>query len=355
MKALIFNGPRDIRFESYDDPIMKTPNGAIVKVSMCSICGSDLHMYHGDTIGHMDYGKTRHRFCTGHEFIGEVVEVGPHTHTVKLGDQVLAQGGTGCGSCSKCQSGQANKCSKLTAFGISPELEGGQAEYVFVPNADFTLMKTAAVNPDEALSDEHAILLTDAMATAYFGLMRAEIKPGGSVAIIGLGPIGLLAVELAFAMGAAQVIAVDPVLKRRQVAERLGALALEPGKELRGKVRDLTNGAMVGSLLEASGAPKATESILSIIGYEGTVSCVGLPQKEAVVSLYKMINYNLTVRAGVCPVSDMWPALVPLINSGRIKGEGIFTHSFNLSEGPEAYRLFDAREDGIIKVMIKVD
>jgi threonine dehydrogenase-like Zn-dependent dehydrogenase len=97
MKALVFNGPRDIRYETYDDPIMGTPNGAIVKVSMCSICGSDLHMYHGDTIGRMDYGGTSHRFCTGHEFIGEVVEAGPHTHTLKVGDKVLAQGGTGVG------------------------------------------------------------------------------------------------------------------------------------------------------------------------------------------------------------------------------------------------------------------
>ena len=300
-------------------------------------------------------GETDHRFCTGHEFIGEVVEAGPHAHTVKVGDKVLAQAGTGCGTCAQCMSGHANKCSKMTAFGIGPALEGGQAEYVFVPNADFTLMKTATINPDEALSDEHSILLTDAMATAYFGLSRADIKPGGTVAIIGLGPIGLLAVELAFAMGAAQVIAVDPVLKRREVAKKLGAHVFEPGKELRAKVRDLTNGAMASSLLEASGALKATESILSIIGYNGTVSCVSLPKREAMVSLYKMINFNLTVRAGICHISDMWPALVPLINSGRVKGEGVFTHSFNLSDGAEAYRQFDAREDGIIKVMIKVD
>jgi len=350
MKALVFNSPRDIRYETYDDPVIRTSNGAIVKVAMCSICGSDLHMYHGDTIGRMDYSAGGHRFCTGHEFIGEVVEVGPHAHTLKVGDKVLAQGGTGCGSCMSCLSGQSNKCSKATAFGISPELEGGQAEFVFIPNADFTLMKT-----EGALSDEHAILLTDAMATAYFGLTRADIKPGGSIAIIGLGPIGLLAVELAFVMGASQVIAVDPVAKRRAVAEKLGAVTFKPGKELRAKVRDVTNGEMVGSLLEASGAPKATESILSIIGYGGTVSCIGLPRREAAVSLFKMLNFNLTVRAGVCPVSEMWPALVPLITSGRVKGEGIFTHSFDLSDGAEAYRQFDAREDGLIKVMIKVD
>jgi len=198
------------------------------------------------------------------------------------------------------------------------------------------------------LSDERAISLTDAMATTFVGLSRANIKPGGSVAIIGLGPIGLLAVELAFAMEEATVIAVDPVLKRRQVASGLGAVALEPGSELRAKVRDLTNGAMMGSLLEASGAPKAVDSILSIIGVGGTVSCIGLPPRDANVSLFKMINLNLTVRAGVCPVGEMWPTLLPLINSGRIKGEGIFTHHFDLSEGAEAYRLFNAREDGVI-------
>ncbi len=350
MKALVFNGPSDIRYETYDDPIMSTSNGAIVKVSMCSICGSDLHMYHGDTIGRTDYSADGHRFCTGHEFIGEVVEVGPHTHTLKVGDKVLAQGGAGCGSCVSCLSGQSNKCRKATAFGIGPELEGGQAEYTFVPNADYTLMNT-----EGALSDEHAILLTDAMATAYFGLMRSGLKPGGAIAIIGLGPIGLLAIELAFVFGASRVIAVDPVLKRREVAEKLGAISFEPGDDLRGRVRDLTNGAMVGSVLEASGAPKATDSILSLIGLGGTVSCIGLPRKEAVVSLFKMINLSLTIRGGICPVGEMWPALIPLVNSGRIKGEGIFTHRFKLSDGAEAYRLFDAREDGVIKVMINVD
>jgi len=257
MKALVFNGPSDIRYESYADPQMKTPNGAIVKVRMCSICGSDLHMYHGDTIGNLDYGDTNHKFCTGHEFIGEVVEVGKDAHSLKVGDQVLAQGGTGCGSCENCLTGNPGQCRNATAFGIGPTLEGGQAEYVFVPNADFTLMKT-----DGAVSDEHAILLTDALATAY---------------------------------------------------------SLNPGPDLRAKVRDLTNGAMVSSLLEASGAPK-----------------------------------DVTVRGGICPVSQMWPALVPLINSGRIKGEGLFTHTFNLSDGAEAYRLFNAREDDVIKVMINV-
>ena len=349
MKALVFNGPSDIRYEAYADPQMKTPNGAIVKVRMCSICGSDLHMYHGDAIGKMDYGDTNHKFCTGHEFIGEVVEVGKDAHSLKVGDQVLAQGGTGCGSCENCLTGNPGLCRRATAFGIGPTLEGGQAEYVFVPNADFTLMKT-----DGAVSDEHAILLTDAMATAYFGLTRTDMTPGGTLAIVGLGPIGLLAVELAFVLGAAKVIAIDPVANRRDVATSLGAIALNPGPDLRAKVRDLTNGAMVSSLLEASGAPKAVESVLSIIGFNGTVSCIGLPKKETSVSLFRMVNMNVTVRGGICPVSQMWPALVPLIASGRIKGEGLFTHNFNLSDGAEAYRLFNAREDDVIKVMINV-
>ena len=349
MKALVFNGPKNIQYETYKDPELQTPNGVIVRVTKCSICGSDLHMYHGDKIGKMDYSADGHRFCTGHEFIGEVVEAGSDVHALKPGDKVLAQGGTGCGSCSACLSHNPSKCRKATAFGISPALEGGQAEYAFVPNADYTLLKT-----EGALSDDHAILLTDAWATAYFGLTRADPKPGGTVAIIGLGPIGLLATELAFALGAAQVIAIDPVAERRQLAVNLGAIAVAPSDDLPAQVRDLTNGAMVGSILEASGAPQAVASILSIISYGGTVSCIGLPRQEASVSLFKMINLNATVRAGVCPVKEMWPALLPLVTSGRIKGEGIYTHAFDLSEGAEAYRLFEAREDGVIKVMINV-
>ena len=350
MKGLVFNGPRDIRYENFEDPKLETPNGVIVNVSKCSICGSDLHIYHGDNISNQKYDADAPKFCVGHEFIGEIVESGPDVHTFKTGDKVLSAGGAGCGKCDKCLSGKPLECRYLTAFGTSEFLHGGQAEYVFVPNADQTLLKT-----NDVITDEHALLLTDAMATAYFGLTRADVKPGDRVAIVGLGPIGIIGVELAFLMGAAEVFAIDPVAHRREAAEALGAKAFEPGREGIHAIRDATEGKGPECVFEASGASKAIESVLRIVRPEGTVSFIGLPQPGDALNMQLLLFKNVTARGGVARVQDTWPALTPLLASGRLKAAGLFSHNFKLSEGAEAYRTFDARDDGVVKIMINVD
>lgn len=348
MKALVFNGPRDIRFESYADPVLRSPNSAIVKVTACSICGSDLHMYHGAHIGSTDYSANSTKFCCGHEFIGEVVEAGPEVHRFRTGQKVLAAGGTGCGRCTACRAGQGSACPHSTAFGIGPALEGGQAEFVCIPNADATL------HARDGLSDEQALLLTDALATSYFGLTRAEPKPGGTVAIIGLGPIGLLGIELAFLLGASRVFAIDPVASRRAMAERLGAIALAPGPELVPQLRELTGGRGAQSVFEASGASSAIASALPLVASRGTVSFIGIPEPHDTLPLPLILFKNVTVRGGVCDVQNMWPHLMPLLLQGRIRAEGLFTHQFNLAQGAEAYALFDSRDDGVIKIRIDV-
>ncbi len=348
MQALVFNGPRDIRYESYADPKLRSDNSVILKVESCSICGSDLHMYHGAHIGNTEYGSDIPKFCVGHEFIGEVVEAGGDVHGFKVGDKVLAAGGTGCGSCSACRTGNAASCRKATAFGLSTELQGGQAEYVNVPNADATLFST------DGLTTEQALLLTDGMATAYFGLMRADPKPGGSVAVVGLGPIGLIGVELAFLLGASQVIAIDPVPARRAMAEKLGATAFAPGPELHAQVMEATGGRGAQSVFEASGAKGAINAVLPLTARGGNASFVGIPEPDDVLPLPLIIFKNITVRGGICDVTNMWPHLVPLVQSGRMKADGLFSHQFNLSEGAEAYKLFDSRDDGVVKLRIDV-
>lgn len=348
MKALVFNGPRDIRYESFADPELRSPNSAILKVESCSICGSDLHMYHGAHIGDTDYGADATKFCTGHEFIGEVVEAGPEVHGFKVGDKVLAAGGTGCGVCDICRSGRGDTCPLATAFGIGPGLQGGQAELVCVPNAD------AALHSTDGLTDEQAMLLTDGMATAYFGLTRAEPRPGGSVAVVGLGPIGLIGVELAFLLGASQVIAIDPVEARRDMAAKLGATALSPGPDLQAQVLELTDGRGAQSVFEASGASGAIASTLPIVARGGNVSFIGIPEPEDALSLPLIMFKNVTVRGGICDVTNMWQHLVPLVQQGRLKAPDLFSHQFDLSEGAEAYRLFDSRDEGVIKIRMDV-
>lgn len=348
MKALVFNGPRDIRYESYPDPKLRSANSAILKVRACSICGSDLHMYHGAHIGNTQYGEDTPHFCVGHEFIGEVVEAGSDVHGFKVGDQVLAAGGTGCGQCPQCLTGNAGKCRESTAFGLSQGLEGGQAEYVNVPNADATLFST------DGLSDEQSLLLTDGMATAYFGLTRADPRPGGTVAVVGLGPIGIIGVELAFVLGAARVFAIDPVKSRRDMAAALGAEVFAPGPDMHAQIMEATGGAGVQSVFEASGAKGAINSVLPIVARGGNASFIGIPEPDDVLPLPLIMFKNVTVRGGICDVQNMWPHLVPLIQSGRVKADGLFSHQFDLSEGTEAYRLFDSRDDGVIKLRIDV-
>jgi 2-desacetyl-2-hydroxyethyl bacteriochlorophyllide A dehydrogenase len=348
MKALVFNGPRDIRYESFDDPKLEIDNAVILKIEKCSICGSDLHMYHGDHIGSADYGAGVEKFCVGHEFIGEVVEVGSHSHGHKVGDKVLAAGGTGCGTCDLCRTGRAGQCPAATAFGLSHALNGGQAEYVQIPNADQCLMKIP-----EGVSDEHAILLTDAMATASFGIGNSGVEAGQSIAIVGLGPIGLIGIELALLRGASQVFAIDPVPERRAHAAKLGANALEPGAEAMGKIKDATRGG-VDCVFEASGAKAAVDSVLPMVRAGGTVSFIGLPQPEVALPLALVLYKNITVKAGIAPVPQLWPGLVPLIQQGRLKAQGLFSHNMSMSDGAEAYRMFDAREDGVVKILMDV-
>ncbi len=348
MKALVFNAPRDIRYEDYDDPELTVDNAVIVKVTKCSICGSDLHIYHGDAIGKVEYGKGLEPFCVGHEFIGEVVEAGPMVFNSSVGDRVFVAGGAGCGHCRACRSGVGG-CPATMAFGCSARLQGGQAEFVQVPNADRTIRTIP-----EFLSDEQALLLTDALATAKFGIDRSDIRPGDTVAVVGLGPIGLLGVELASLSGAAQVIAIDPVAARRDHASRLGATALAPGDDLVASVRQATGGSLVNCCFEASGAAGAITSVPRIMRSGGTASFIGLPQGGTGLDMAQLIYRSLTVRAGVAPVPQLWPSLLPLLESGRLRADGLFTHRMPLSEGAEGYRLFDARDDGVLKILFEL-
>lgn len=347
MKALVFHGPRDIRYEFYPDPTLTIANAVILKVTKCSICGSDLHIYHGDRIGKTDFATDAQPFCVGHEFIGEVVETGKDVFHFAKGDRVISAGGSGCGTCDACQS-RVGRCKNSTAFGLTAELQGGQAEFVQVPNADVTLMKIP-----EGVSDDQAVLLTDALATAHFGVSRADITAGDRVAVVGLGPIGLLGIELAFINGASVVFAIDPVDARRQQATALGAIALHPD-DARRTISEITKGRNCDRVFEASGARASIELVPKLLRHGGNASFIGLPQGGTGFPMHQMMYRNLTVRAGIANVTAQWADLVPLLQSGRIKGDNIFSHRMPLSEGTDGYRIFDAREDGVLKIMFNV-
>ncbi len=343
MKALRYHGARDVRFEGMDDPTPQSDRDAIIRVTACSICGSDLHIYHGHGFSE-DMG-----FCVGHEAVGEVVEVGRAVHRLKVGDMVMLPAAVGCGACRSCLAGNVANCANNggACYGLSAKLQGSQAEAVRVPAADMN----AVLVPD-GVSMEQALMMTDALATAWFGARNADIKPGSSVAVIGLGPIGLMAVDSAFVMGAHVVYAIDPVPERRALAAAAGAIALHPD-EAAERIKEDTRGVKLDCVVEVVGSDATVDFALRLVRRRGTVSVIGVQQsRRFAFPLERAFGAGLTFRVGTCSVPEELPALFPLVQSGRLRPEKYVSHRMPLSEGAEAYHLFEAREAGALKMVL---
>ncbi len=344
MRAVVLNGPGDVSVEDVDDPVLSGPDGVILRVERTAICGSDLHPYHGDA--------SRPGMRLGHEFIGTVVEAGSEVRTVRPGDRVLASGVVGCGRCRQCLTGWPMRCEAHASavFGSAMgELHGGQAEAVAVPAADAFV--TAI--PD-AVTDEQAVLLTDILPTGFIGARRADIAPGATVVVIGLGPVGICALRAALLYSPARVLAVDPVAHRRAHAERIGAEAVDPsdGGAL-ARIMEATGGRGADSVIEAVGRDDTINDAIMAVKPGGTVSVVGVSSNLAhpfpmVIAMVK----GITFRICVADIPSTWDNLIPLVASGRLAPEDVFTHHMGLSEAPEAYRLFDAKDDGVVKVLL---
>lgn len=343
MKALVYRGPRDIAFETMKDPGLRDDRDAIIKVEKCAICGSDLHIYHGQTFSE-DTG-----YCVGHEAVGEVVEAGRGVRQLKTGDKVMISAAVGCGQCRACLAGIVNRCANNAAscYGLSSKLQGCQAEFVRVPAADFNAQRVP-----EGITTDQALMMTDALATAWFGARGADIQRGSTVAVIGLGPIGLLAAEAAFIMGAARVFGIDLVEERRAAGRAIGLETPDPA-HAREIIQDATSGRMCDSVIEAVGHSATIRAALGLSGKRGTVSVVGVAQERTFdFPMSKAFSMGLTFRIGTCSVPQEWPELIPLVQSGRIKPERYVTHTLGLSEGVRAYDLFDRRADGVLKMVL---
>lgn len=346
MKALRYYGARDIRHEGMDDPRLESDRDAIIRMTGCSICGSDLHIWHGHGFTE-DIG-----YCVGHEAVGEVVEVGSGVNRLKVGDSVMVPASVGCGACRSCLSGVVHNCeNKASAcYGLSAALQGVQAEAFLVPAADVNAIKIP-----NGVSEDQALMMTDALATAWFGARNADIRPGSSVAVIGLGPIGLMAVDSAFVMGAGVVYAIDPVAERRARAEESGAVALHPQDALE-RIREATRGTKLDCVVEVVGSEATVDLALRLVRRRGTVSVIGVQQaRRYAFPLERAFAAGLTFRIGTCSVPEELPALFPLVRSGRLRPERYITHRMPLSAGPDAYRLFEARENGALKMVLRPD
>lgn len=342
MRATIFNGPGDVSLETVPDPQLTDPEAVVVEVSHTAICGSDLHLYHGV------HGVPG--IHLGHEFVGTIVEAGAHVRRFSVGDRVLVSGVIGCAVCADCVAGNPVRCrtGQTRVFGNGLDLPGGQAELVAVPAAD-----TSCHLLPEGITPEQAVLLTDILPTGYFGARNADIRPGDTVAVIGLGPVGMFALQSAQLFGAATVLAVDTVPERLAAAERLGATPVDATDGTPPQIHALTSGRGADSVIEAVGVDQTVTDAIYSCRAGGTVSVIGahlgmaFPFPMAVAFLR-----DLTFRVGLCPVQSTWDELLPVVASGRIRPEEVITHRMGLSEVTEAYRIFDAREDGVLKVLL---
>lgn len=339
MKAVTYHGPRDFRVERVPEPQLIAPTDVLVQVQLAAICGSDLHVWHGREIG-LDPGTVM-----GHEFVGEVVEMGPAVSRIRRGDRVVSPFTTSCGDCFYCTSGLTARCTRGELFGWVERgkgLQGAQAELVRVPLADSTLVRLPSMVPAEA-----GILLGDVLSTGYHCARLGGVTRGTICAVIGCGPVGLMAVLAARELGAEAVFAVESVPERIRLAERFGAL---PAGES-SAVLEATGGRGVEVVLEAVGSAEATRLAFQLVRPGGTIAAVGVHHEaEFPFSPGQAYDKNLTYRIGRAPARHYMDNLLPLAERRSEELAWLFTHRVGLEAGPDAYPMFAERRDGCIKV-----
>jgi alcohol dehydrogenase len=337
MKALTFQAAGDVKVMDVPKPAIGGSSEALVKVTLGAVCGSDLHILHGHTP--MNQGAV-----LGHEFVGVVEDVGSEVKRFKVGDRVVASFYASCGHCALCRKGWFNQCVDKATFGHGEYfggLGGGQAEYVAVPFADTSMEPIPA-----GMTDEQAIFVGDILATGFFGAERAEIKPGDVVAVVGAGPVGLMATMCAQLFGPAQVYVVDMVDSRLEIARDLGGIPINASKVHPVEaIESRTGGIGADSSIECVGLMSAVDTAIHCVRGGGTISMVGVPSSVLGDFPYmRMWLKALSFRAGWCNVQAYMRPLLDLIAAGRLKPEVIISHRMKLEEAEEAYRMFEAHE-----------
>jgi 2-desacetyl-2-hydroxyethyl bacteriochlorophyllide A dehydrogenase len=343
MRALTFQAPGEVRIEEVDEPRLVDPQDALVSVESSGVCGSDLHLYHGRVW--IEQG-----FVLGHELVGKVLEVGEGVSRVAVGDRVLSCFHTACGTCFYCLRDEYHHCVHGRTFGHGSalgNLPGAQAEQVLVPNANMTLR----VVP-EGVPDELALFAGDVMGTGYHAVHGGGVTPGDSVTVLGLGPVGLCAVQAARAAGAAAVFAVDSVPDRLEVARGFGATPLHlEESDVKEEVRVATGGRGADVVVDAVGDPRALELALFLARPGGSVAAVGVYAERAELHLGLAWIKGLTLHTGLANVIAHVDRVLAMITAGVLDPAPLVTHHMSLDQAPEAYAIFDRRE--ALKIILK--
>jgi threonine dehydrogenase-like Zn-dependent dehydrogenase len=388
MRANCWMGKEDMRVQDVPDPKILNQRDAIVKITSTAICGSDLHMYDG-MIPTMESGDV-----VGHEFMGEVVEVGRSVHNLQKGDRVVVPFPIACGGCFSCQHGMFSLCENSNPnawmaeklFGHSPAglfgyshmlggYAGGQAEYARVPFADVGPIKV----PEE-LSDEQVLFLSDIFPTGYMGAEMCNIQPGDTIAVWGCGPVGQFAMKSAFLLGAERVIGIDRFPERLRMArEKVGAETINyEEQDVRDVLKETTGGRGPDACIDAVGMeahapgllgmydrakqammletdrPMALRQAIMSCRNGGTVSVIGV--YGGVIDKFPMgavMNRSLTIKTGQCHVQRYLRPLLERVQKGQIDPSFVITHRMRLEDAPEGYAIFRDKQDECIKIVLK--
>lgn len=345
MKAIVYNGPRELAIEDVDEPAIEDPTDVLVETALAGVCGSDLHIYHGDTAGVMP-GET-----IGHELVGRVLEVGEQVTRVEPGDQVVASFQSPCGVCRACQKGVYNACQDLYIFGHGlafGSIPGTQAERVRVPRADLTLRRI----PD-GLDPAEALLAGDVLTAAYTGV-RPWLSPGDTVVAVGCGPVGLLALDVAAALGAAETYAIDLDADRLGFAAKRGHIPLGPGAlDPVSHINDVTDGSGVDLVIEAVGGEGAAlETAFSVAGPAGHVVALGVPTEYTFEYPWlETFARGGSFTATLANVPHWIDEVLALQAAGRLDTRDLVGERMPLAQGVEAYERFDRRE--ALKILLE--
>jgi threonine dehydrogenase-like Zn-dependent dehydrogenase len=388
MKALCWEGKQSVKVEEVPDPRILNSRDAILRITSTAICGSDLHLYNG-LIPSMEKGD-----IMGHEFMGEVVELGRAVKNLKIGDRVVVPFCIACGNCWHCQQGLTSACENSNpnahlaeklwghagagAFGYSHltgGFAGGQAEFVRVPFADF-----GAVKVDKSMTDDQVLFLSDIFPTGYMGAEMCNIQPGQVIAVWGCGPVGLFAIKSALMLGAERVIAIDRFDYRLKMAQDAGAETInyETTEHLLATIKEMTGGRgpdacidAVGMEAHSPGAQYAYDKAKQVLKLEndrpialresilacrngGIVSVIGV--YGGFIDKFPMgvvMNRGLTIRSGQCNVHKYMRPLLERIESGDIDPGFVITHRMALEDAPDGYDKFLHKQDGCEKVVLK--
>ncbi len=343
MRAVTFQAPNEVRVQDVPEPQLLDAGDAIVRIEATGVCGSDLHIYHGRV-------KIEPGFTIGHEYVGTVLAIGEDVHSVQSGDRVLGCFQTACGHCWFCRRGWFHKCDHSRTFGhgaVLGNLPGTQAEQALVPGADLTLRKVPA-----GMSDEMALFAGDVMGTGYHAIADSGLHAGDVAAVLGLGPVGLCAVQAARAHGAAKVIAIDSVPERLAMAESFGAHAvhLKDG-DPRAVVREATEGRGVDLCVDAVGHPEALDLAVRLTRKCGTVQAVGVYAERCELHMGLVWIKALRLCSGHANVLAHVDPVLAMMSAGLLDPTPLVTHHMALEEAPEAYAMYDRRE--AMKIVLK--